>query len=364
MFLRILLCLRVFLPGLVGWVGWVGLVGSVGLAGLVGLVGLAEPAMAAPASIPVLTGRVVDTVGVLSPSERAGIESGLAQIESQRGAQMAVLVVATTGDEPIEAFSLRVAEAWRLGRGEAASRRDTGSRSARALDDGLLLVIAAEDRRVRLEVGYGLEAVIPDAVAHRIITQILVPRLGQGDWAGALAAVVTEVGRRLEAESSSGSRLEDDGSVGKGRAEQGDQPLDEGVGSGLGVLAAIVLGWAIARRLGRPLGSAVGATFATVVGALTLSWWAGLLLGLMVAGLVWLLGGPKGGGPGAGPGSGTGSGPRSGSGPGPRASGPRIVWGSGAGAAGRGGRGSGLGGVGGFGGRGGGFGGGGASGRW
>ena len=123
----------------------------------------------APQPIPALRARVTDLTGTLSSSDQAALERKLEAFERRKGAQIAVLIVATTQPETIEQYALRVAEAWQLGR--AAS------------DDGALLLVAKDDRAVRIEVGYGLEGVLPDARANRIIDEAIVPRFRAGDFA-------------------------------------------------------------------------------------------------------------------------------------------------------------------------------------
>jgi uncharacterized protein len=130
---------------------------------------LAGPAIAADlAAIPALHARVTDTAGVLTADERNRLEQKLATLERDRGAQLAVLLVNSTRPESIEQFSLRVAEAWKLGR--------------QGVDDGVLLLVAREDRTLRIEVGYGLEGALPDALAKRIISETIVPRFKQGQY--------------------------------------------------------------------------------------------------------------------------------------------------------------------------------------
>ncbi|MEZ5730536.1 MAG: TPM domain-containing protein, partial [Burkholderiaceae bacterium] len=114
---------------------------------LVFLLSLLPATSVAQAAIPALETRVTDLAGVLDASQRATLEKTLADIEARKGAQVAVLIVQTTGPEPIEQYSMRVAEAWKLGRGKVDGRR---------VDDGALLLVAVKDRRTRLEVGYGL----------------------------------------------------------------------------------------------------------------------------------------------------------------------------------------------------------------
>lgn len=143
------------------------------LAGLLALCALCGMVARAAVPVPPLTAHVNDTVGVLDRATREALEARLTAFEAERGAQVAVLVVPTTGGEPIEAYALRVAETWRLGRGK--------------VDDGALLVVALEDRALRIEVGYGLEGVLTDATSKRIIEETLVPAFRAGDFAGGIA---------------------------------------------------------------------------------------------------------------------------------------------------------------------------------
>ncbi len=132
--------------------------------------GLAPLATNAQQPIPPLTARVTDLTATLTAPQRAALEQKLAALESRKGAQLAVLMVPTTAGEAIEAYSLRVAEAWQIGRGKT--------------DDGIVLVVAKDDRKLRIEVGYGLEGAVPDALAKRIIAERIVPRFYDDDYAG------------------------------------------------------------------------------------------------------------------------------------------------------------------------------------
>ena len=138
------------------------------------------------APVPELSGRVVDTVGLLDPGSRQAIDSYLTDLEQREGSQVVVLVVDSTEPEPIEEFSIRVAEAWQIGRG--------------AVDDGVILVVARSDRRMRIEVGYGLEGAIPDITAKRIIADIIAPHFREQDFAGGIQAGVEAIGARIEGE--------------------------------------------------------------------------------------------------------------------------------------------------------------------
>ncbi|CAL75309.1 conserved hypothetical protein; putative membrane protein [Bradyrhizobium sp. ORS 278] len=142
------------------------------------LVGLATLVWA-DVAVPQLTGRVVDQTGTLSSSDIAGLTQKLKDLEARKGSQVAVLIVPTTQPETIEQFSLRVAEAWKIGR--------------RKVDDGALLVIAKGDRKLRIEVGYGLEGSLTDVTARRIIDEVITPKFRTGDFAGGIDAGVDRI---------------------------------------------------------------------------------------------------------------------------------------------------------------------------
>lgn len=126
------------------------------------------------ATIPALTARVTDTTGTLTPNRINTLEQTLAAFETRKGSQVAVLLVATTAPEEIEQYSIRVAEKWKLGR--------------QKVDDGVLLIVAKDDKTTRIEVGYGLEGALTDATSSRIIREIMMPYFHQGDYDGAITA--------------------------------------------------------------------------------------------------------------------------------------------------------------------------------
>lgn len=139
---------------------------------------LAAALLLAPAPAPAdasaqrLTQHVIDRTGTLSAQQIAELEAPLLALEQRKGSQLAILVVASTGDEPIEQYALKVAETNRLGREQP--------------DDGLLLLVAKDDRKARIEVGYGLEGAVTDALASRIIREYLAPKFREGDYFGGL----------------------------------------------------------------------------------------------------------------------------------------------------------------------------------
>jgi uncharacterized protein len=126
--------------------------------------------------VPPLQARVTDTTGTLTAGQQAELEGKLAAFEQRKGAQIALLVVATTQPEAIEQYSIRVADAWKLGREKS--------------DDGALLLVALQDRALRIEVGRGLEGALPDATANRILDETIKPLFRQGDiYAGVSAGL-------------------------------------------------------------------------------------------------------------------------------------------------------------------------------
>lgn len=217
------------------------------------LAGAAEP-------IPPLTARVTDRTGTLPPDQVATLERSLESFEAMKGTQIAVLMVPTTGNEPIEQYALRAAEKWKLGR--------------KGVDDGALLVVAKDDRALRIEVGYGLEGALNDATCKRIISEIIIPRFRQGDFYGGISDGIARMMRVAEGEPLPPP------------AKQGAR---QGAGEGgilqhlpLIVVVALVMGGILRAVLGRLLGAAATGGIAAVVG-----WWmAGALSLALVAGII------------------------------------------------------------------------------
>ena len=266
----------------------------------------------AQVAVPPLKGRVTDLTGTLKPEQVSSLEQLLRSFEARKGSQIAVLIVPTTAPETVEQYALRVAEQWKIGR--------------KKVDDGAILVVAKDDRALRIEVGYGLEGALNDATASRIIREVIVPRFREGDFFGGISAGVDRMIRVIDGEPLPAPA-------------KAAPPVGDGVLQILPVLLilAVVAGAILRRMLGRFVGSA--ATGGVVGG---LAWLlAGTLAIALLAGIVafffTLVSGVGGSGRryyGGFPGGG---------------------WGGG---------GFGGGGGGGFSGGGGSFGGGGASGRW
>ena len=275
-------------------------------------------------AVPQLTARVTDLTGTLAADQSSALEAKLAAFEQSKGSQVAVLIVPTTQPEAIEQYSIRVVDQWQLGRGK--------------VDDGVLLLIALNDRKVRIEVGYGLEGALPDATSNRIIQQDIAPAFKRGDYYGGINTGVDRIMRVIEGEPL---------------PEPEFSPPAAGIPGLVHLLPFLFIFALVGSSIFRRLFGRVGGALATggLVGFL--AWLIISILGISVmAGIVAfifaLLGGTGGGG---GPSAGRNGwySRRHGSG-----------WGYGGGF---GGGGGGFGG-GGFGGGGGGFGGGGASGGW
>jgi len=282
------------------------------------------------APIPALTGRVVDTAGILSSAEESELARRLELIENETSVQIVVATIPSLEGAPIEDYSIRLAEAWKIGQA--------------GLDNGAIVIVVPEERRVRIEVGYGLEAVIPDGMAGRIIRERMAPAFRDGDYyLGLLSAVE---GIDLAARKEYPEAPQGPAAIGPG--------LDLAALLPLTYLILGIIGNAIGILILGIIGNAIGIFIAVVGGAIlfpllggglaaALGWWAVPLGGLLGLFAVLLLRGF------AMRGSWTGHDP-----------GARGGF--------RGGGGGGFGGGGfgggGFGGGGGSFGGGGASGRW
>lgn len=274
---------------------------------------------AAEVAVPPLRSHVTDLTNTLSAPESARLEQKLGSFESGKGSQIAVLIVPTTQPETIEQYSIRVTDAWKLGR--------------KGIDDGILLIVAKRDRAVRIEVGYGLEGILPDALAKRIVDQVIVPRFRQEDFAGGIEAGIESIMAVVQGEPLPPPRAARSGAL-----------VDRGTGLSPDLIfplfiALLVFGKLLQSMLGRVAGASLMSMGAGFIGWLIFS---SVILGVILAVAVFFLSLFGSAGPGIYTGRGGG-------------------W---PGARGMGGRGGFGGGGGGFSGGGGGFGGGGASGRW
>jgi uncharacterized protein len=211
----------------------------------------------ADVAVPPLTGRVVDLTGTLSSDQIAAQTQRLKDLEKRKGSQVAVLIVPTTQPETIEQYSIRVAEAWKIGR--------------KKIDDGALLVVAKDDHKLRIEVGYGLEGALTDVTARRIIDEVIVPRFRTGDFDGGIAAGITRIIGVIDGEPLPAPAPE---------ASHGPDFIFDMLSASWPfiLVGAIAIGGFLRALLGRLLGSAVAGG---VIGAI-----AWLLLGSVIAAAV------------------------------------------------------------------------------
>ncbi|MFZ1811663.1 MAG: YgcG family protein [Candidatus Nitrotoga sp.] len=258
----------------------------------------------AEVAVPPLSARVTDLTSTLDAAQKQQLETRLAQFEAKKGAQIAVLLVPTTQPEAIEQYGIRVVEAWKLGR--------------KGINDGVLLLIAKDDRTLRIEVGYGLEGALPDAVAKRIIAETITPHFKRGNYYAGISTGIEQLLAVIEGESLPPPR---ERSAISGSFQNLEPFLF------IGFMLVIVVGGVLRKLLGR-LPAAIVIGFATAV----LAWL--IIAPILIAGIVGII---------------------------------AFIFtlvGGGHGTLGGGSFGQGGFGGGGFGGGGGGFGGGGASGRW
>jgi uncharacterized protein len=261
--------------------------------------------------IPRLTSPVTDLTGTLSPSQIASLDQSLRAFEARKGSQVAVLIIATTEPETIEQYSIRVADAWKLGR--------------KGVDDGAIFLIAKNDRNMRIEVGRGLEGALPDVIAKRIIRDDVTPHFRTGEFYLGILAGTDRIMRTID-----GEPLPQPSVMQRARKPGSD------IGSALPILLIIsmVVGGILRSIFGRMGGASLASVAAGFIVWLLLGTLSVAIIAAIIAFIVTLA---------TGGGSGWSGGGRSG-------------WG--------GGFGGGSGGGGGWSGGGGGFGGGGASGRW
>lgn len=138
-------------------------------------------------AVPTLSARITDLTGTLSPADQSALTERLATLEKETGAQVVILMLPSTSPESIEQFGIRLADAWKIGRGK--------------VDDGVIVIVAKDDRRMRIEVGYGLEGAIPDAIAKRIVDEQMAPRFRTGDFAGGLHAAIGTLDKLIRGET-------------------------------------------------------------------------------------------------------------------------------------------------------------------
>ncbi|VFR90234.1 Beta-propeller domains of methanol dehydrogenase type [plant metagenome] len=217
--------------------------------------GSPSPPIVAPSAgqgeVPALRQRVTDQTSTLPASTRDALDRKLAALERDKGAQLAVLIIDSTGDATIEQYATRTFDAWRLGRGN--------------VDDGILLLVAKSDRALRIEVGYGLEGAVPDVLAARIIREQITPRFQQGDYARGIQAGVDALDMLVRGEPLPPPVARSAGGTGVLRSLLGHLPFEVLAIAGLFILA--LPPW-VAACAGAVLGYALmGSWFLGLLGA-------------------------------------------------------------------------------------------------
>lgn len=206
--------------------------------------------------VPELVARVIDRTGTLPPDRIAALEAKLAAFEAEAGPQIVVLMVANTAPEDIFSYANRVADSWKIG------RREVG--------DGLLVVVAKDDRRVNIQVARALEGAVPDLAARQIIDRAIVPAFRAGDYAGGLDAALDQLIARIRGEDLPAPQR-------RGDAGQGVQVQELLM---FFFVAVPIIGAVFTGVFGRKLGSVV-----TAGAAGGLAWWisASMLIGVGAA---------------------------------------------------------------------------------
>lgn len=282
--------------------------------------------------VPALTGHVIDETGTLDAAQRAALEAKLAAFETRKGSQLVLLMVPTTQPEDIASYANRVGNTWQIG------RREVG--------DGLLVIVAKNDRQMRIEVAKALEGAVPDIAAARIIDGAMKPRFRENDFAGGLDAAVDQIIARIDGEALPEVAPQSDFGEGGRSRSRGFNWEDLAVFLFFGVMVGGPIARAILGKVGGSLTLAglTGAAVMLVTSSLVVAVLAGLaaLLFTLLSTAVGAGAGRRGGGFGGGHRGGMGG---------------MGGWGGGS-------RGGGFGGGGFRSGGGGNFGGGGASGRW
>jgi uncharacterized protein len=197
----------------------------------------------ADVAVPPLSGRVVDQTGTLSSDAVASLTQTLKDFEARKGSQIAVLIVPTTAPETIEQYSIRVAEAWKIGRTK--------------VDDGAILLIAKDDHKLRIEVGYGLEGALTDVTAQRIIDEVITPKFKSGDFAGGISSGIDRIIGVVDGEPLPAPAAQSQGFRGQDRYDILFNPLI--------LFGVFAVGGVLRTLLGRLIGSvAIGGVFGLV----------------------------------------------------------------------------------------------------
>ena len=197
----------------------------------------------AQVAVPELSRRVTDLTATLSADQAAALESKLAAFEAKKGSQIAVLIVPTTQPEDIAQFGIRVADQWKIGR--------------KKIDDGVILIVAKDDRKLRIEVGYGLEGAIPDAIAKRVIAETITPFFKAGDFYGGIDAGVQQLMGLIEGEPMPPPATSDSSGGNDGAFV-------------ILIVGGIVAGWLLSTLMSRPAAGGIAALGSGAVGAFLL----------------------------------------------------------------------------------------------
>ena len=228
--------------------------------------------------VPELSRRVTDLTATLSAEQVTELENKLAAFETKKGSQITVLIVPTTQPKDIAEFGIEVADLWQIGR--------------KGVDDGVILIVAKDDRKLRLEVGYGLEGVIPDAVAKRVIEDTITPYFKKGDYATGIDAGVAQLMKLIEGEALPAPS----GTSNEGQVDGAFMFILFG-----GVIAGFVLSAMMGRVVGGVLAGLGGGMLAALVFGVT--FFLALFIGFMI---FFIVGVPSTGGRGLSSGGGFG----------------------------------------------------------
>jgi len=208
-------------------------------------------------SVPELSRRVTDLTDTLSAEQVTALENKLAAFEAQKGSQIAVLIIPSTGPKDLAEFGIEVADLWQVGR--------------KGVDDGVILIVAKDDHKLRLEVGYGLEGVIPDAIAKRVISETITPYFKNGDYAGGIDAGVTQLIGLIEGEVLPAP----------------SESMTDGQGDGVFMFilfGGLIAGFVLSSMMGRIMGGMLAGLGSGMLAALVfgLTFFLALFIGLMI----------------------------------------------------------------------------------
>ncbi|MHB1085383.1 MAG: TPM domain-containing protein [Thiobacillus sp.] len=204
----------------------------------------------AQVAVPELSRRVTDLTATLTAGQVAALENELAAFETNKGSQIAVLILPTTQPEDIAQYGIRVADQWKIGRSK--------------VDDGVILIVAKDDRKLRIEVGYGLEGAIPDAIAKRVIAETITPYFKAGDFHGGIEAGVQQLMKLIEGEPLPPPSAPSNG--------EGEGPFI------FLIMGGLVAGWLLSNLMNRPAAGGVAALGSGVVGTMLMGFTPVLLL--------------------------------------------------------------------------------------